>query len=261
MRKQAKARAFSAVLRMFLTLSLFTNLNACTLAGRNKPPPIPQFKSVAIVNKGVTDEMKARFGVANPDSNIGAGAATGAVLAGAGTALICGPFIFLCAISTVTFAAAGAVGGGLAGAAADAAITYTPPNEQLLLLDNQFVEISQSRTIHQEIEESLTRQIPPERVKDNLETAALLQFRLYDVRFSKTSGSKYALTLKTVMLFKWNRDTSQPSSTHRIYEQTSQALPLEAWVEDEGETLNQAFDTCIAGLTEKMAADIQFHQP
>ena len=261
MRKQVIARSFSAVLRMFLAISVLVNLNACSHAGRNNPSQIPQFESVAIVNKGVTDELKVRFGVADQDSSIGAGAATGAVLAGAGTAVICGPFIFLCAISTVTFAAAGAIGGGLAGAAADSQKTHTPPTEQLLLLDNQFVEISQSRTIHQEIEVSLMRKIPPERVKDNSEAAAILQFRLYDVRFSRTSGSKYALTLKSVMLFKWNRDTSQPSSTHRTYGQTSQALPLDNWVEDEGKTLNLAFDSCIAGLTKKMAEDIQFHQP
>ena len=117
MRKQVIARSFSAVLRMFLAISVLVNLNACSHAGRNNPSQIPQFESVAIVNKGVTDELKVRFGVADQDSSIGAGAATGAVLAGAGTAVICGPFIFLCAISTVTFAAAGAIGGGLAGAA------------------------------------------------------------------------------------------------------------------------------------------------
>jgi hypothetical protein len=33
------------------------------------------------------------------------------------------------------------------------------------------------------------------------------------------------------------------------------------WVQDDGETLNLAFDSCIEGLTEKMVADIQFeHQ-
>ena len=89
---------------------------------------------------------------------------------------------------------------------------------------------------------------------------ALIQFRLYDVRFSVTSRSKYALTLKTVMLIEWDRDLRPSSSNHKIYEHTSQALSLEDWVRDEGKALNRALDTCIAGLTGKMTADIQLHQ-
>jgi len=59
---------------------MLANLNACTNAVRQDSPPIPKFDSVAIVNKGATDELKARFGVAPEDSGIETG-----VLAGAGT--------------------------------------------------------------------------------------------------------------------------------------------------------------------------------
>lgn len=147
------------------------------------------------------------------------------------------------------------------GAAVDAGVqnTQLPPNEQLLLLDKQFVDISQQRRIHLDIEDSSKRQIPPDRQEDISQADALLQFRLYEVRFAEASKRKYALTLKTVMLFSWNRDMRQSSSTHRIYEHTSQALPMENWVQDEGKTLNHAFDACIAGLTEKMTSDIQLH--
>ena len=140
------------------------------------------------------------------------------------------------------------------GAAVDAGVqnTQLPPNEQLLLLDKQFVDISQQRRIHLDIEDSSKRQIPPDRQEDISQADALL-------RFAEASKRKYALTLKTVMLFSWNRDMRQSSSTHRIYEHTSQALPMENWVQDEGKTLNHAFDACIAGLTEKMTSDIQLH--
>jgi hypothetical protein len=258
---QVIERHFSAVLRSLLTISILANLYACASSGHKNSLPIPKFESVVIVNKGATEELKARFGTVPEDSRIGAGAATGAMLAGTGTAMFCGPFFLLCAIGTVGFATLGAVGGGLAGAAVDAAAqnTQLPPNEQLLLLDKQFVDISRQRTLHLDIEDSLKRQIPPDRQKDISQADALLQFRLYDVRFTEASKRKYALTLKTVMLVSWNRDLRQSSSTHRTYEHTSQALPIENWIQDEGKTLNQAFDTCIAGLTEKMTSDIQFH--
>ena len=131
----------------------------------------------------------------------------------------------------------------------------TPPFRESL---EKFVEISQQRTINLEIEESLMGKVPPERVKDSPDATALLQFRLYDVRFSKTSSRKYALTLKTVMLFKWDRTKRPPSSSSRVYEHTSIALPMEDWVNNGGINLNQAFDTCIEGLTDKMIKDIQF---
>lgn len=78
------------------------------------------------------------------------------------------------------------------------------------------------------------------------------------MRFFKTSPGKFALALKTVMLFKWNRNGAQAASTHRTYEHISQSLEMKDWVQDDGKTLNLAFDSCIDGLTEKMVADIQF---
>jgi hypothetical protein len=70
---QVIARYFSAVLRSLLTISMLANLYACTSSGHKKSPPIPKFESVAIVNKGATEELKARFGAVPEDSRIGAG--------------------------------------------------------------------------------------------------------------------------------------------------------------------------------------------
>ena len=116
MKTQVIERHFSAVLRSLLTISILANLYACASSGHKNSLPIPKFESVVIVNKGATEELKARFGTLPEDSRIGAGAATGAMLAGTGTAMFCGPFFLLCAIGTVGFATLGAVGGGLAGA-------------------------------------------------------------------------------------------------------------------------------------------------
>ena len=260
MRKQVIVTLFSAVLRSLLIISILANLNACTNAGRQDSPPIPKFDSVAIVNKGTTDELKARFGVAPEDSGTDAGVLAGAsagAVVGANASLACLGFVFLCALATVPVGAMiGAVSGGLADHAVDSQKELS--KEQLLLLDDLFAQIVQQRTIHQDIESSLKRRIPVERLMDISEANTLLQFRLYDVRFSKTSRRKYALTLKTVMLFKWNRNSRQTSSTHKIYEYISRSLPMEDWVQDDGKTLNLAFDTCIEGLTEKMIKDIQF---
>ena len=134
------------------------------------------------------------------------------------------------------------------------------PYEQLLALDRQFVRISQQRTINLEIEDSLMGKVPSDRVKDSPEADALLQFRLYDIQFSKTYSGKFALTLKTVMLFKWHRNLRPQSSTSRVYEFTSRTLPFEDWVQDDGKNLNEAFDTCIEGLTDQMIEDIRFQR-
>ena len=262
MRKQVIVRLFSAVLRSLLIISMLANLNACTNSVRQDSPPIPKFESIAIVNKGITNELKARFGVDPDDSSIDAG-----VLAGAGTGAVVGAhaslgclwFVYLCALTLVPFGAVvGAAGGGLADLAVDSQKKLS--KNQLLVLDDLFGQITQQRTIHLEIENSLKRHLPPERLMDTSEADTLLQFRLYDVRFSKTSLRKYALTLKTVMLFKWNRNSHQTSSTHKIYEHTSRSLQMEDWVQDDGKTLNLAFDACIEGLTEKMIEDIQFEK-
>ena len=262
MRKQVIVRLFSAVLRSLLIISMLANLNACTNGVHQESPPIPKFDSVAILNMGATDELKVRFGVAPKGSSIDtgviAGAGTGAAVA-AHASLACLGFVFLCALGAVPAGALiGAVSGGLADHAVDS--QKESSKEQLLVLDDLFVQIVQQRTIHQEIESSLTRDIPVLRLMDISEADTLLVFRLYDVRFSKTSLRKYALTLKTVMLIDWNRNSGQTSSTHRIYEHTSHSLQMEEWVQDHGKTLNLAFDACIEGLTEKMIEDIQFEK-
>ena len=262
MRKQVIVRLFSAVLRLLLIISMLPNLNACINAARQDSPPIPKFDSVAVVNKGATDELKTRFGVAPENSGtetgVLAGAGTGAAI-GVHTSLACGPYFFLCALATVPVGSlVGALGGGLADQTIDSQKELS--KEQLLVLDDLFAKIVQQRTIHQEIESSLKRHIPMERLMEISEADTLLQYRLYDVRFSKTSLRKYALTLKTVMLIEWNRNSGQTSSTHKIYEHTSDSLQMEDWVQDHGKTLNLAFDACIEGLTKKMIEDIQFEK-
>jgi hypothetical protein len=262
MRKQVMVRLISAVARPLLIISMLANLNACTNAVRQDSLPIPKFDSIAVVNQGATDELKARFGVASEDSStdtgVRAGAVTGAAI-GAHASLACGPFIYLCALSAVPAGAiVGAVSGGLADHAVDSQKELS--KDQLLVLDDLFAQIVKQRTIHLELESSLKRHIPVERLMDISGADTLLQFRLYDVRFSKTSPRKYALTLKTVMLFEWNRNSRQTSFTHKVYEHTSRSLRMDDWVQDQGKTLNLAFDACIEGLTEKMIEDIQFEK-
>jgi len=262
MRKQVIVSSYLAVLRSLLIICMLANLYSCTHSVHQDSPPIPKFESVAIVNKGITNELKARFGVASEDSGTDsgalAGAGTGAVV-GAQTSLVCLGFVYLCALALVPFGAMiGAVGGGLADHAVDSQKKLS--NKQLLVLDNLFARIAQQRTIHLEIENSLKRHIPTERILEISEADTLLQFRLYDVRFSKASLRKYALTLKIVMLIRWNRNKGQSASTHKIYEFTSRRLPMEDWVQDEGKNLNLAFDACIEGLAVKMIRDIQFEK-
>jgi len=221
---------------------------------------MPVFKSVAIVSKGATSDLRARFGVAPEDivsadsADFGWGAGA---LAGAGLAVACGPFVFLCATATVPIGAlVGAVGGGLAGTASDS--HKMPPQEQLLVLDKLFADIYQRRTIHMEIRDTLEKQIPPDRLADISVADALIQLNLSDVRFTRTFSGKYAWTLKSVMVVTWNRNTHRPRHSYKIYNYTSDSLPLDDWVQNDGEILNQALDACVEGMVEQMAGDIWF---
>ena len=254
------ARLFTVPARSLLIVAMLVNVNACSNGVRQDSPPIPKFESVAIVNKGATNELKARFGANPEDSSTDAGALAGAgtgAMVGAHASLSCLGFVYLCALATVPVGAMiGAVAGGVTDYAVDS--QDVPPREQLVVLDSLFAQILQQRSINQEIERSLVRHVPAERLKEISEADTLLQFRLYDVRFSKTSRRKYALTLKTVMLIDWNRNSPPIASTHKTYEHTSYSLQIEDWVQDGGKALNLAFDACISGLAEKMAEDIQF---
>lgn len=87
---------------------------------------------------------------------------------------------------------------------------------------------------------------------------ALIQLNLSDVRFTRTLSGKYAWGLKSVMVVTWNRNTSRPRHSYKIYEYTSRSLPLDDWLENDGEILNQALDDCVHGLTGQMVEDIHF---
>ena len=65
--KQVIVGLFTVTLRSLLIIAMLANVNACTNAVRQDPPSIPKFESVAIVNKGISNELKARFGVAPED--------------------------------------------------------------------------------------------------------------------------------------------------------------------------------------------------
>ena len=236
--------------------------NACLSTGARNSTPISKFTSVALVNKGATDELKKRFSGPIEGSSMNAGIVTGtAVGTGAAVAasasFACAYLVFVCAMILVP---AGAVIGAIGGSMADSSNEPLKglSNEQILALERQFARISEQRSISSDIEERLKENILPERMADATEADSLLQFRLYDIRFTKTSVRKYALTLKSVMLFKWDRNGPRPSSSHKTYEYTSSSMPIKDWVQGDGTAMNQSFDACIDGLVEEMLQDIQF---
>jgi len=246
--------------RFVLIISPLFISAACTSTAPRDSPPMPMFESVAIVSKGATSDLKARFGVP-PEDKISqesavAGAGAGAA-AGAGWAMVCGPYFFICAMATVPAGAlVGATAGGLAGAASDS--HKMPPQEQLLVLDKLFADIYEQRSIHMEIRDTLEKQIPPVRLADTSVADALIQLNLSDIRFTRTFSGKYAWTLKSIMVVTWNRNTRRPRHSYKIYDYTSSSLPLDDWVQNDGEMLNQALDDSVEGMVEQMAGDIRF---
>lgn len=245
---------------IFLVFSILLVSVACTSSSPERSPPIPAVESVAIISKGPTSDLKARFGVA-PEDEAGAkaaiaGAGAGAV-AGLGWATVCGPYFLACALIVLpTTTMMGGATGALAGTASD--LHKTPPDEHLSALDKQFVKIYQQRTLHMDIRDSLENQIPANRLADSDEADALVELNLSDIRFIRTFSNKYQWTLKSVMVVTWNRDRAQPRHSYKIYEFTSRALPLDEWLENDGETLNRGLDESVAGLTDQMLTDLWF---
>jgi hypothetical protein len=243
-----------------LTISLLLLSNACTSTAPERSTPMPLFDSVAIVSKGATRDLKARFGVAPEDEIVeesmlvGAGAGAAACV---GWAAVCGPWFFICALATVpTCALVGGTVGGLAGTASDA--HKTPPDEQLLALDKLFADIYQQHTLHMEIRDTLEKQIPPDRLADSSEAGALVQLKLSDVRFTRTFSGKYEWTLKSIMVVTWNRNTGRTRHSYKIYDYASRALSLDDWMKNDGKMLSQALDESVEGMAEQMAVDIRF---
>lgn len=233
----------------------------CTSTAPARTPPIPVIESLAIESKGATRELNARFGVAAEDRVSGktalAGAGAGAA-AGAGWAMVCGPYFFLCALAVVpTAALVGGTTGGLAGSASDA--HKTPPDEQLLALDQQFSKIHQQRSLHMDIRDSLEKQIPADRLADPALAEAIVELTLSDVRFTRTVSNKYRWTLKSIMVVTWNRHGGRARHSYEIYEDSSAALPLDEWLQNDGEQLSRALDNSVQGLARRMAADIRFN--
>jgi hypothetical protein len=96
---------------------------------------------------------------------------------------------------------------------------------------------------------------------DSDDAEVLLQLSLSDVRFTQNSAGEYALTLKATMQAQWNRGKRQLRKVkNRSYQAGSRALLIEDWLQDQGETLNLAFDACIEDLTEQMVEQIQFSE-
>jgi hypothetical protein len=243
-----------------LTISLLLLSNACTSTAPERSTAMPLVDSVAIESKGATRDLKARFGAAPKDKfsdeNALVGAGAGAAAA-AGWAAACGPWFFICALAVVP---AGALVGGLAGGLAETASDAhkTPPDEQLMALDQLFAEIYQQHTLHMEIRDSLEQQIPPDRLADASVSEALVELNLSDVRFTRTFSGKYEWTLKSVMVVTWNRNTRQTRHSYKIYDYASQALTVDDCIKNDGEMLNTALDESVEGMAEQMADDIRF---
>jgi hypothetical protein len=219
--------------------------------------PLPGVDSIVIISNGPTNELKARF---NRDSTIngmkvGAGAgATG----GAAAALACGPFYFLCAMGTIPAGMfVGAVGGSAVGATSDA--SKKPTEEQLLTLEKQLAEISQSRVIYKEIETALEQKIPPARIADEGTAQATFVLSLSDVRFVRGKNDEFTLTLTIFLKARWNDGKRKGRFTIRTYSYTTRSKPISEWIEGDGKTLNLALNSCVKGLANDVFLDIVFN--
>jgi hypothetical protein len=128
--KQSVALWIWSRLRNVPLISLIVVFSACTYAVQPDVRPLPPVESVAVVSKGPTDELKARFGVTEDNSSVGKGAAAGmgvGAAAAIGVSAACGPFFLICALGSLP---AGMLVGGVGGAGVGATVdTQKKPTE------------------------------------------------------------------------------------------------------------------------------------
>ena len=230
-------------------------LSACVLTPLSQPA-LPEFESMAVISKGPSDDLKARFSRESTKSGAAVGAGAGAT-AGAGAAMACGPWYLLCAMGTIPAGAiVGAVGGAGVGAVMDS--NRKPTEEELDQLEASFEDISRERTLHKEIETKVVRQIPKKLKAKPADAEALVELVLADVRFAHINDGAFALELEIAVTAQWNRGTKSPRTSKRFYNCRSNAEYIEYWADEDGSRLNTALDDCVQSLADDFGDDLRF---
>lgn len=218
-------------------------------------PPIPEFASMAIQAKQPSaDSLPLKPGTESSDKAYNAGTKGGAV-AGAASSLACGPLVLVCLPAGIL---AGAMYGGYAGAAVDAsreALSGFPP-ETAQEFAQKLRGIESRRDFFIELRDSVSRAIPGSRQVSVDDAQAVFHVGPDAVVLVKGRESSLSLRMTASLFAEWDRDKGWPSVAHRWYSYTTSEMPIEEWVNNEGEAIEVAFTECITELAAMIVDDV-----
>ena len=214
---------------------------------------IPASATVAVISKGVDQDLKARFNRDSTDSGTKTGAVTGSA-AGFAAAGFCGPFFFLCALGTVPAGMiVGAAGGAAAGAVED--VQKKPGQEDLERLEALLASVAERRTLHEEVRAATAVKVPADRRAPGKDADALLEVSIGDIRFQQRDDGKYRWMLRVNLTAQWNRNRGRVRAGTLHYRVYSETLPLEEWMNDGGSAIEGALDDLAAYASKRIERD------
>lgn len=205
---------------------------------------IPRDSTIAVISKGVDDDLKVRFNRDSTKRGARMGANTGA---GAGfvAAQGCGPFVFLCALLTIpTGAVIGAATGAATGALNDA--DKKPSGENLDKLEAIVDKLSSRRTLHEELRAAIAARVPRARRAPGKEAQALIEISIGNVRLLKTGDTHYEWAMLVNVAAQWNRNSRNPRGDKGQILVSGDGMTLEQWIVDDGRAIENELNHLVA---------------
>jgi hypothetical protein len=185
-------------------------------------------------------------------------AATGAAVGAAAYGAAClGLAVVLPVVGCLGVAAAGGATGAAAGAAGSVKavnpIDRYPPETRAQL--NALIDEAEERhDFFVEIRNSLRGQVPFEYQTDDADAKVLISTKPDSVRLVQNEKLELAIRIRATMNVEWNRQRRTPRSDKMKFVYTSEQLPVEDWLSDDGAKFNAALTAGIVQLGRDMEA-------
>lgn len=185
---------------------------------------------------------------------VATGAAAGAATMGAACLGLAAMGLAVACLGTI--AAGGAAGAGVGAAGTTEAVNPIDryPPETRAQLNALIDEAEERHDFFVEIRDSLRGQVPSEYQTDNANAKVLISTRPDSVRIVQNEELELAIRIKATMTVEWNRQRRTPRSDKMKFVYTSEQLPVEDWLTDDGAEFNAAMADGIRQIGRDMEA-------
>ena len=224
-------------------------------AGCASDRTLPAFDSVAIeARPSSTGVPAARHDTDTVGTGARNGAAAGAV-AGAATALWCGPFVFFCMpFTTVTGAVAGGIGGTAIGGLHD--YINRMPEEQREQAVAIIAEIGARRHLDVELKQQVVAQIPESHQRSSDQADVLMTVGTEQIEFVQDDADKLSLRMVVTLDARWPWSKFGPRKESRQYRHETARMPVAYLLASDGLGFEKALTECVDEISTMIAWDL-----